>query len=283
MRAQAARAGRRAVRIGRLILALSAFQVSVLLVFGWHAGAAAPPCDGPVAVPLPPPVCGTTPCLPNTGGGGRDEYCEANPTDPDCARPGGTSPTDVAGRSLDSRIGFRRALASIFVPIVGALAHRDEAAAIARQRNAPPCDPPTPTPVPLTPLPEPRGVASGLGGDIAAILPTFAMRANPTLGLVNLESWFWVEGYDGRDFSASASFSSPPYDGEMVVAVRCTPRRYSWDFVDSHGREFAGRGGGPERGGRAIAEHRRPHLSRCAPERWIHRRPHHRMGDRVER
>src|SRR5262249_25723544 len=38
------------------------------------------------------------------------------------------------------------------------------------------------------------------------------------LALVNLPTWFWVEGYDGRPFGASRSVSLPPEVGPEVPA-----------------------------------------------------------------
>lgn len=101
-----------------------------------------------------------------------------------------------------------------------------------------------PAPPPrLDPLPDPADVCAGLAAATIPRLPDIAVRVNPILGLVNLESWFWAEGYDGRDFTASQSFSSPPYEDDMTVDLIITPVRYQWSFGDGATFESAGRSG----------------------------------------
>jgi hypothetical protein len=81
-------------------------------------------------------------------------------------------------------------------------------------------------------------------------LPSFAIRANPSLALVNLPVWFWTDGYDGRSFGTSRSVSLPPEVGPEVppsvvpandprrqastftVEVRLWPGRCEWSFGD---------------------------------------------------
>ena len=63
------------------------------------------------------------------------------------------------------------------------------------------------------------------------MLPEAQIRVNPTLGLVNLPSWFWVEGYQGATFTRALSLPSPPYV-PMTVEVRVYPQQYLWQFGD---------------------------------------------------
>lgn len=246
MRARRARAEYCPSRRGRLFLAFILLQVGALICVPWKL-MAAPPCDDPVAPPPPPPpACGTPPCLPNTGGGGAGEYCDTHPQDPDCAKPGGIDfRTMLSGlwKHEQDRRSSRSGIVPFMVGFLPLLTARLSSPPVAGRR-APPCQPPSaPTPVPLEPLPDPAAVASRLGRDLEGSLPTITLAANPTLGLVNLESWFWVEGYDGRDFRASESFSSPPYESAMTVAARCTPRLYRWDFGDGRTIEIADKTG----------------------------------------
>lgn len=94
----------------------------------------------------------------------------------------------------------------------------------------------------------PREVAVAMLARIP--LPAITLRANPSLGLVHLPAWFWVEGYDGRPFGATASVSLPPEVGPEVpaavvplsdprrqassftVEVRLWPARCTWSFGD---------------------------------------------------
>jgi hypothetical protein len=65
-------------------------------------------------------------------------------------------------------------------------------------------------------------------------LPSIAIRANPSLGLVNLPNWFWADGYDGRPFGASRSVSLPPEVGPEVptsVVPANDPRRQTSTFT----------------------------------------------------
>ena len=83
-------------------------------------------------------------------------------------------------------------------------------------------------------------------------LPDMHVRVNPSLGLVNLPGWFWVDGYDGRPFGVSRTVHVPPEIGDDVpdtvvpaddprrrgtsftVSVRIWPSHYEWDFGDGH-------------------------------------------------
>ena len=61
-------------------------------------------------------------------------------------------------------------------------------------------------------------------------LPPIGIGVNPAVGLVALESWFWVEGYRGETITGSATLG--PYDVDVEIAAR----RYSWIFGDGSSR-----------------------------------------------
>jgi hypothetical protein len=60
--------------------------------------------------------------------------------------------------------------------------------------------------------------------------PQVQVRMNPELGMVNVPTWFWAEGYGGEDLFASRSWG-PPYV-PTTIAVRYYLRRYIWNFGD---------------------------------------------------
>ena len=104
-------------------------------------------------------------------------------------------------------------------------------------------------------------------------LPEILLKANPDVGLAGMDSWFWVEGYDGRVLETSRTLELPwrtcreveserqvPVEGELddagqqqmrteterheecetgvdvvQVSVRLSPARFSWDFGDGRG------------------------------------------------
>ncbi|MBN9492552.1 hypothetical protein J0H33_04305 [bacterium] len=57
-------------------------------------------------------------------------------------------------------------------------------------------------------------------------VPEFSIRANPSTGLVALESWFWVDGYDGASIGSSDTLAS------TTVDVQVQPVTYRWSFGD---------------------------------------------------
>ena len=82
-------------------------------------------------------------------------------------------------------------------------------------------------------------------------LPSARVRMNPDLGLVAVPTWFWVEGYDGREFGVSRRINIPaeigddvPFDevprGDprrrataMIISVTVRPSSYEWSFGDN--------------------------------------------------
>jgi hypothetical protein len=114
--------------------------------------------------------------------------------------------------------------------------------------------------------PEPLAV------QMAAQLPPPDLRIgmNPARGMVNIPTWFWVEGYDGGALSQSESVlqrqtvchtvtdrgpgglavlgsdhrptshvDCVTTDTTFVVEVRLWPNHYAWDFGDNHGQSFS--------------------------------------------
>lgn len=105
--------------------------------------------------------------------------------------------------------------------------------------------------------------------------PDLRIGMNPAKGMVNVPTWFWVEGYDGGTVSQSetvvqsvtvchlvtdrgpgglavlGSDDRPrthtdcvTTDTTFVVEVRLWPNHFTWDFGDSHGAAFDCRGQG---------------------------------------
>lgn len=58
-------------------------------------------------------------------------------------------------------------------------------------------------------------------------IPSVAIEANPNRGLVGVESWFWIEGYDGGPISeATDAFG-------RRIEVEARVERYDWSFGDN--------------------------------------------------
>lgn len=89
--------------------------------------------------------------------------------------------------------------------------------------------------------PDPYSVALDILAHIP--LPDMRIRMNPTLGLVALRSWYWVEGYGGQPFGESRTVTIPPANPldpndrgiSFTVEVRVWPSRYEWSFGDGKG------------------------------------------------
>jgi hypothetical protein len=67
-------------------------------------------------------------------------------------------------------------------------------------------------------------------------LPPISIRVNPDVGLVAMQSWFWVEGYDGTPLRASRSL------GPVTVEVELIPESYRWRFGDGSSLETSSLG-----------------------------------------
>ncbi len=57
-------------------------------------------------------------------------------------------------------------------------------------------------------------------------IPDIAIEANPSIGLVALPSWFWIDGYDGSPISSSDALPG------VTVDVEIEPLVYRWSFGD---------------------------------------------------
>lgn len=57
-------------------------------------------------------------------------------------------------------------------------------------------------------------------------MPQVSIRANPAVGLVGAESWFWVEGYSGAPITRSTDAFG------RIVEVEAGVTRYEWAFGD---------------------------------------------------
>ena len=191
---------------------------------------AAPPCLELTSPAAPSP--NGLPGMPNTGGGGGDgTFCRDNPSDPDCAGTVRTLPDSVIPRV------HRSEAATVPVTLLG-----DTGMPVVASRRLlapPPCDdtipdPPsgagqvaTPTPVPLIPVDVPRE-ASALASSVE--VPQVQVHMNPTIGMVNVPTWFWAEGYRGQDLVASRSWS-PPYE-PTTIEVRYHVKKFVWNYGD---------------------------------------------------
>lgn len=118
------------------------------------------------------------------------------------------------------------------------------------QFGSPPVASPTPAPPPAGDgsSTDPYQVALSLLDHVP--LPNIQIKENPTLGLVNLPGWFWVDGYDGKPFGTSRTVTIPPAVGPNIpftqipandprrqptsftVSVKIWPTSYQWSFGD---------------------------------------------------
>ncbi len=71
---------------------------------------------------------------------------------------------------------------------------------------------------------DPETVAMHLRDEIP--VPNVEIRINPSRGLVGLESWFWLEGYDGSPIEDSTNAFG------QLVEIEARVKRYEWAFGD---------------------------------------------------
>jgi len=74
------------------------------------------------------------------------------------------------------------------------------------------------------PARDPRDIAMQLRDEIP--IPRASVKVNPSQGLVGVESWYWMEGYDG----APIAHSTDAFGRLVEVQARVT--RYDWSFGD---------------------------------------------------
>ena len=115
---------------------------------------------------------------------------------------------------------------------------------------------------------DPHALAVRLAAELPP--PDLRIGMNPAKGMVNVPTWFWVEGYDGGTLLASQTVVEEhenchfvaerdangmpilDVDGRpltrrecsvesttFVVDVSLSPNLYAWDFGDKHGRDIA--------------------------------------------
>jgi hypothetical protein len=77
-------------------------------------------------------------------------------------------------------------------------------------------------------------------------LPSITLKVNPDPGRVNIDSWFWVQGYVGNVLTHSKTQHASHsvcrllnglldchlVDDSVTVVVRLTPKHYEWTFGD---------------------------------------------------
>lgn len=80
---------------------------------------------------------------------------------------------------------------------------------------------------PVAPALSPREIAMNLRERIP--IPSVTIKINPERGLVGVESWFWIEGYDGEPITESTD----AFGGRVDVEARV--QRYEWSFGDGKG------------------------------------------------
>lgn len=78
---------------------------------------------------------------------------------------------------------------------------------------------------------DPETIAMHIRDEIP--VPSAEIRVNPSRGLVGVESWFWLEGYDGSPIVDSTNAFG------QLVEVEARVTRYEWSFGD--GDEIAAR------------------------------------------
>lgn len=228
-------------RKGLGVLTLLTLVVVSLSLRGVY-GVASAPCP-PTPPPPPPASCNAppgAPCLPNTGGGG----CAIDPTS--CGDPGGgyMPEPDMRWRGSGPILVSGAQVFSIPIAANDTIPFRGVAAAAPGDPSgcgAPPPassppgggggggnpSPPPPTPVPLIPVDVPRE-APGVAASVER--PQLRIRMNPAIGMVNVPTWFWAEGYRGQDLTASRAWGQPYVP--TTISVRYVVKRYIWNFGD---------------------------------------------------
>lgn len=79
-------------------------------------------------------------------------------------------------------------------------------------------------PAPGAPVQTPRDLAERLREEIP--MPQVTVRANPGVGLVGTESWFWIDGYSGEPITRGTDALG------TRIEVEARPSRYEWSFGD---------------------------------------------------
>ena len=93
---------------------------------------------------------------------------------------------------------------------------------------------------------DPQTIAMHLRDEIP--VPNAEIRINPNRGLVGVDSWFWIDGYDGSPIEESTDAFG------QLVEVEARVTRYEWSFGDGEtlvaktlGRSYPHRSADPAR------------------------------------
>lgn len=106
---------------------------------------------------------------------------------------------------------------------------------------------------PIGPVPRVDAWSLALQAEQEFPVPPIALKVNPDPGRVNVDSWFWVEGYDGSVITHSKTqpashtecrlLNGAPdcrtVDDSVTVVVHLTPRHYEWSFGDDRNNSAA--------------------------------------------
>src|SRR5712691_6958410 len=99
---------------------------------------------------------------------------------------------------------------------------------------------------PIGPVPQINAWNLALQAEQEFPVPQISLKVNPDPGRVNVDSWFWVEGYDGSMITHSKTqhashtecrlLNGVPdchsVDDSVTVVVHLTPKHYDWTFGD---------------------------------------------------
>jgi hypothetical protein len=100
---------------------------------------------------------------------------------------------------------------------------------------------------PVGPVPHLNPYDVAVEGEAHFPVPAIALKANPDPGRVNIDSWFWAEGYDGRVISYSwtkhashnecrvndqGQVDCRTVDDSVTVDIHLMPKHYAWTFGD---------------------------------------------------
>jgi len=99
---------------------------------------------------------------------------------------------------------------------------------------------------PTGPVPHIDGHALAISAEQEFPLPGITLEANPNPGRVNIDTWFWVSGYNGSILTHSKTQHAShrecrllngipdcrTVDDSVTVVVHLTPKNYEWTFGD---------------------------------------------------
>ncbi len=106
---------------------------------------------------------------------------------------------------------------------------------------------------PIGPVPQINAWDLALRAEQEFPLPPITLKVNPDPGRVNVDSWFWVEGYDGSMITHSKTQHASHtecrllngvsdcrlVDDSVTVVVHLSPKNYGWTFGDDRNNAAA--------------------------------------------